>query len=63
MRRGMKIRVAFSPTRLSAEHLRAAYERVFPVKRIHTEKKIEEAKQLAVRLSVESPQREGKNAS
>jgi hypothetical protein len=31
MRRGIKIRVAFLPTRLSAEHLRAAYEVVTPV--------------------------------
>jgi hypothetical protein len=31
MRRGLVIRVAFSPTRLSADHLRAAYEVVTPV--------------------------------
>jgi hypothetical protein len=28
MRRGLEIRVAFAPTRLSAEYLRAAYEMV-----------------------------------
>jgi hypothetical protein len=31
MRRGMEIRVAFAPTRLSPEHLRAVYELVTPV--------------------------------
>ena len=31
MRRGMEIRVAFAPTRLSPEHLRAVYEIVTPV--------------------------------
>ena len=31
MRRGLEIRVAFAPTRLSAEHLRAAYEMVSAV--------------------------------
>ena len=31
MRRGLEIRVAFAPTRLSAEHLRAVYEMVTPV--------------------------------
>jgi hypothetical protein len=31
MRRGFEIRVAFSATRLSAEHLRAAYEVVTPM--------------------------------
>ena len=31
MRRGMEIRVAFAPTRLSPEHLRAVYEMVTPV--------------------------------
>ena len=31
MRRGFAIRVAFSPTRLSAEHLRDVYEVVTPV--------------------------------
>jgi hypothetical protein len=31
MRRGLEIRVAFSPTRLSAEHLRAVYEVVTPM--------------------------------
>ena len=31
MRRGLKIRVAFSPTRLSADHLRAVYEVVTPM--------------------------------
>ncbi len=31
MRRGLEIRVAFSATRLSAEHLHAAYEVVTPM--------------------------------
>jgi hypothetical protein len=31
MRRGIKIREAFAPTRLSAMHLRAAYEVISPV--------------------------------
>jgi hypothetical protein len=31
MRWGMEIRVAFAPTRLSPEHLRAVYEIVTPV--------------------------------
>ncbi len=31
MRRGLEIRVAFAPTRLSVEHLRAVYEMVTPV--------------------------------
>jgi hypothetical protein len=31
MRRGLEIRLAFVPTRLSAEHLRAVYEMVTPV--------------------------------
>jgi hypothetical protein len=31
MRRGMEIRVAFAPTRLSPEHLRTVYEIVTPV--------------------------------
>ena len=31
MRRSMEIRVAFAPTRLSPEHLRAVYEMVTPV--------------------------------
>jgi hypothetical protein len=31
MRRGMEIRVAFAPTRLSPEHLRSVYEMVTPV--------------------------------
>jgi hypothetical protein len=31
MRRNFVLRVAFSPTRLSAEHLREAYEVVTPV--------------------------------
>jgi len=31
MRRGLEIRVAFSPTRLSVEHLRAVYEVVTPM--------------------------------
>lgn len=31
MRRGMEIRMAFAPTRLSPEHLRAVYEIVTPV--------------------------------
>lgn len=31
MRRGLKIRVAFSPTRLSADHLRTVYEVVTPM--------------------------------
>ena len=32
MRRLLRIRVAFSPTRLSSEHLRAAYEQVVPTR-------------------------------
>jgi hypothetical protein len=31
MRRGLEIRVAFVPTRLSVEHLRAVYEVVTPM--------------------------------
>jgi hypothetical protein len=31
MRRGLEIREAFAPTRLSATHLRTAYELVSPV--------------------------------
>jgi len=31
MRRGLEIREAFSPTRLSSEYLRAVYEAVSPV--------------------------------
>jgi hypothetical protein len=31
MRRGLEIRMAFAPTRMSAVHLRAAYEVVSPV--------------------------------
>jgi hypothetical protein len=31
MRRRLRIRVVFEPARLSAEHLRSAYERVAPV--------------------------------
>jgi hypothetical protein len=31
MRRGLEIRVAFSPTRLSADQLRTAYEVVTPM--------------------------------
>ena len=31
MRRGLEIRVAFAPTRLSVEHLHAVYEMVTPV--------------------------------
>lgn len=31
MRRGLEIRVAFAPTRLSVEHLRAVYEVVTPM--------------------------------
>lgn len=31
MRRALEIRVAFAPTRLAAEHLRAVYEMVTPV--------------------------------
>ena len=31
MRRNLEIRVTFSPTRLSSEHLRAAYEAATPV--------------------------------
>ena len=31
MRRGLEIRVAFAPTRLSAEHLHAVYEMVTPI--------------------------------
>lgn len=31
MRRGLEIRVAFAPTRLAPEHLRAVYEMVTPI--------------------------------
>ena len=34
MRRKMRIRVAFSPTRLPPEHLRAAYDSVVPVRKV-----------------------------
>lgn len=39
MRRGIQIRVAFAPTRLSAEHLHSAYEMVLPLVERSVEKK------------------------
>lgn len=39
----MQIRVAFAPTRLSAEHLHSAYEIVLPLVERRVEKKAEAA--------------------
>jgi hypothetical protein len=43
MRRRLHLRIVFEPARLSAEHLRRAYEIVVPIARREVEKKTERA--------------------
>jgi hypothetical protein len=59
MRRGIEIREAFAPTRLSAIHLRAAYEVISPV----IERPVVAAEREAVdeRERIVVPRRQGAN--
>jgi len=55
MRRGIEIREAFAPTRLSGAHLRTAYEVVTPV----IERPVVAAKPVVVEERVARPRRRG----
>lgn len=49
MRRRLNLQIVFEPARLSAEHLRRAYEIVVPIARREVAKKTERAKMKATR--------------
>jgi len=58
MRRQLRIRVAFAPTRLAGEHLQAAYAQVVPVARRSARRRQERAGSAAqAEVSVQSTRR------